>query len=417
MVKVVHISYWDISGGAAIAANRLHNIMLQNGIDSSMLVFDKRSHDKTIFSLRTQVNNIKLQIYNHISSFLLKKYRPFIGNFSINCWGLDINDHPLIREANVVYIHWINNSMLSLYSIKKILNKNKIVIYFLHDMYTLTGGCHHSLQCDRFIQKCGRCSMLNSKFYYDISFIQLKLKKYCLVNYSNLIIVSPSNWLASCASISSLFKRAIIKVIPNPIDTEYFHLINSDVARNQLGLPMDKKILLFGADRGTNNPYKGWNYLREVLLSSDFVDKEYALVVFGGECNDIEISKRFEIYNMGVITDFSVMNLLYCASDVFIMPSMAEAFGQTALEAITCGTPVVAFNIGGLPDIIVHKKTGYLADYQNFISLKEGIEWCLGIEDRVYFYNQCRQYVISNFSSSVIFEKHLSLINSIISDD
>lgn len=416
MVKIVHISYWDIAGGAAIATNRLHTIMLQNGIDSSMLVFDKQSQDKTIFSLNTRINNFKLQFYNHFSSLLLKKYRPFIGNFSINCWGLDISEHPLIKEANVVYIHWINNSMLSLYSIKKILDKNKFIIFFLHDMYALTGGCHHSLQCDRFKQKCGYCSMLNSKFYYDISFIQLQFKKYCLENKSNFIVVSPSTWLADCAS-NSLFKRNIVKVIPNPIDTESFHFISSDVARNHLGLSLEKKLLLFGADKGTDNPYKGWSYLREVLLSSDFANSEYALVVFGGVCDDPKIKERFEIYNMGVITDFSVMNLLYSASDVFIMPSIAESFGQTALEAITCGTPVAAFNVGGLTDIVIHKRTGYLANYQDVDSLREGIEWCLDIENRKCFYNQCRQHVISNFSSSVIFKKHLSLINSIILDE
>jgi len=405
-MKIVHISYWENQGGAAIAANRLHKAMLKNGMDSNMLVVERDSNSKHVFSINTSWNKILLLFYSILSSRLLSPYRPYLGNFSINGWGIDITKYEIVKKSDIIYLHWINNSMVSLSSIKKLLKQGKIIVWFLHDMYPLTGGCHHSFNCDKFQNYCGNCTLLKSNMKYDISYLQLRHKKRMLNNNSRLSIVAPSHWLAKCAYNSSLFHLNKITVIPNLIDIKDFKIISRDLARNILGLPHKGQLILFGADKGVENPYKGWKYLRDAL---SLMGEGCSLVTFGDSYDLEEIGLSMPVYNMGKLRDVYSLNLLYSACNVFVIPSLAEAFGQTALEATMAGIPVVGFDIGGIPDVIHHKQNGFLAKYKDSTSLKQGIDWCLNIESDD-FALKCRAISESNFSAFEVIKLHKKMI-------
>ena len=201
-------------------------------------------------------------------------------------------------------------------------------------------------------------------------------------------IVSPSNWLASCARNSSLAKDWPISVIPFPLDLGIWSPVDRIQARDLLGLPKDRKIVLFGAIKGTMDTRKGADLLYESIhyLSQDLSDHSLGkihLVVFGQD-KPLEPPKvDFPISFMGHLFDDISLRLLYAASDVMVVPSRQEGFGQTASEAQACGTPVVAFRSGGLIDVVEHKVTGALANPFDFKSLATEIKWVLEDSDRL----------------------------------
>lgn len=405
-MKVVHICFWEKQGGAAIAANRLHNAMLDCNINSQMIVCENLTNDRFIIPLNDKISRLKLLLYRVVESRLLAKYRPYVGDFSVSFYGLPVSQHEAVKKADVIYLHWINKNILSIQEIAKILKLNKPVIWFCHDMWAFTGGCHHSFGCSNYKLGCGNCKLLGSISKKDIAFRIFEKKRRLLQKKYNLFFLVPSEWMYECISASRLFSRHTKAVIPNSINMNVFKIINRNVARRILNLPPNEKIVLFGADLGTNNPYKGWQYLRETLKMFSF--DAFVVSTFGSTTNvETEISQK--VYNFGRINDVYTLVLLYNACDVFVIPSLAESFGQTALESIACGTPVVGFKVGGIPDIVKHKKNGYLAEYKNSLSLFEGITWVLADENLNYLTANCRNTILSFSSSSVLME-HLLFI-------
>ena len=378
-MKIVHLSFWDKQGGAAIAANRLHKNMILEGNDSKMLVFDQfMVNDSTVISVASRMNKIFLYLLNVLESRILSKFRPYIGNFSISYFGLHLSNHKSVIDADVIYIHWINNNLISISEIGKILKTTKPVVWFLHDMWPMTGGCHHSFDCTKYQSHCHSCDLLKSNKEHDISFKTLKNKIEKIGPYNNLTVVVPSEWMKECARQSFLFRNKRIALIPNLVDVNKFKPHDKIFAKNFFNLPLEKKVILFGADMGETNPYKGWTFLRDAL---EIIESECVIVTFGGESLDLPGKLgTLPLYSVGKLFDEYSLILLYNACDVFVMPSLAEAFGQTALEAISCGTPAVGFNVGGLPDIIKHKETGYLVNYKDSFDLATGIDWVLNNE-------------------------------------
>lgn len=408
-MKIVHLCYWDLAGGASIAAYKLHRALIKCGYTSSMIVLNKNTNDENVYSLRNKFVNFFINLCNRLSSLLLKKYRPYTGNFSINLWGLDISNHPLINDADIIYIHWINNSMFSLRGLKSLIEKGKIIHYFLHDMYLLTGGCHHSLECEKYTIHCGACNILKSSKNKDISYIQFEEKIKCLKSHSNIKIIVPSSWMANCVRKSFLFSEKVVKVIPNSINTEEFQPLNKIDSRCQLGLPNDMFLIAFGADNGPSNPYKGWQYLEQAVKMLPKTIK-FAIVTFGGDEIKKTIVDGITIYSMGRINSSLHLSKVYSACDIFAMPSIAESFGQTAVESLCCGTPVIGFNNTGLSDIIEHQKNGYLADYRDVEDFKYGIECFLKkIDDNLRF--EFHSYIKNKFDTSHIVLEHIKLFD------
>jgi len=293
-------------------------------------------------------------------------------------------------------------------SIEQIGQINAPIVWSLHDMWAFTGGCHYTEECNRFVKQCGSCKVLNSTNDTDLS-RKGYLKKQELYTHKKFTIVGLSQWMANSAKESSLLKNQKVVNIPNPIDTDLFHPLSKQEAREQLGLSQDKKIVLFGAMGATSDPRKGYKYLNEslALLKSENIE----LAIFG--TNEEVIHPKFKTNVLGFISSDKKLNLIYNAADVMVVPSIQENLSNAIVESLSAGTPVVGFNIGGNSDMIDHQKNGYLA--KSFIAqdLAQGIEFVL--EQTSDDMNIAARHIIeTTFSQDVVANQYVELYNQIL---
>jgi glycosyltransferase involved in cell wall biosynthesis len=284
-------------------------------------------------------------------------------------------------HPDLINVHWICNGYLQIETLAKF---QKPLVWTLHDMWPFTGGCHYGQECDRYTQSCGSCPLLKSDRHWDVSrwIWQRKAKTYPQLN---LTVVAPSRWMAECAQKSSLFRSVRVEVIPHGLDTTVYQPIDAPVARKLLNLPQDKQLILFGAgSNAVDDPRKGLPLLQTALkkLAEAGWGDRFELVIFGTDAPEIPLDLGFKAHYLGRFYDDLSLVLSYSAADVMIVPSVQEAFGQTASESLACGTPVVAFRATGLPDIVSHEQDGYLAEPFSPEDLAQGIAWVLADPDR-----------------------------------
>jgi glycosyltransferase involved in cell wall biosynthesis len=337
-------------------------------------------------------------------------------NFSIAKAGISIINNTNIKAADIIHLHWFNRGYLSLFRLKELSNLNKPIIWTLHDMWAFTGGCHYSNGCDRYKNQCGFCPVLNSNREKDISRKTWKRKVETFMNM-NMSIVTCSKWLGKCAESSSLLKMKTVFVIPNTLDTHIFKPIEKNVARNILNLPQDKKFVLFGATSAASEERKGFKYLIESLnlLYQNNVElsKKIEVLVFGASSSN-EIEKLpYRIHFLGNLYDEYSLTLCYNAADVFIAPSLEDNLPNTVMEAISCGTPVIAFAVGGIPDMIEHNRNGYLAKPYEPEDLAKGITTLL-LNDHILakMSTNARNKVLYEFNMNKIACSYLDLYKS-----
>ena len=410
-MKIVHLSTSDKIGGAALAAKRLNDAFNQANVTSKLIVLNQHNaHHKDIISIakgkKKNLSKLKLKVLETIKRGLLKPNYTL----SLGWCGYDLYKTKELQEADVIYIHWTGLGYLSIQGLARILDLNKPTYIFMHDMWFITGGCHHSFECNLYKSYCSKCPNIGNKQLRSISAITYNLKQKYLTKYKNLNIVTPSNWLADCVRQSALFKSNNIKVIPNLIDTHTFKPVEKQIAKEILNLPRDKKIILFGANGGKSDKFKGWDYLVSAISQIDRNDVIIAL--FGGNvCEEDEKQLKYPIYSFGYLYDEYSTMLLYNASDVFVIPSLAENFPNTIVESLSCGTPVAGFNVGGIPDLILHQQTGYLAQYKDANDLRNGINWIFN-HNNLFDKDKLHNYIIEKYSYVKIVSQHMDNISS-----
>lgn len=406
-MKVVHLNYSDYTGGAAIAAYRHNEAMNKNGLTSSMIVVKRELKNKS--NIYTILQNRKIQFilsFFHIRlNTLLKRYFKTFATFSFSFWGFKAHKHPIIKESDAIYLHWINNSMLSISSVEQILKLGKPVFWYMHDMYPITGGCHYSLDCMKYQKECYDCPMLKNKGGIDLVNKQFRMKIKRWSKYRNFHIVTPSKWLAKCAEESTIFKGHNVFVSPNVLDTNLFKPMDKKAAKSIMNVNLSKRVILFGADN-INSPYKGWEYLCETLNNLDI--SEYECLVFGDYNESIVQQLKMNVSFTGYLHDQYSLILAYNAADVFVSPSIADNFPNVILEALACGVPCVGFNIGGIPDLIHHKENGYLANYKDSTDLENGINWVFN-NNYNNISQSARLFIIDNYSYEKVIEIHKEL--------
>ena len=372
------INSHDLKGGAARAAYRLHRGLLDNGVESNILVATKSSDDANVIGPASKLAKLYEMLKIEIEPWALKNLRGGATRYFSPAWfrHTRLNKTLAITDPDIVHLHWPCASMLTVAQLSCI---SQPMVWTLHDMWPFTGGCHYSEGCDNYKVECGKCPQLNRNGNHDLS-RSIWEKKSTVYKDLDLRIVAPSQWMASCARESSLLKGKNIEVIPNGIDLKVFKPVDQRMAREILGLPKEKKLILFGAMNATSDSRKGYQFLLEGLQSMEgMVDVE--LVVFGASEPKTPPELNLPIRYVGQIYDEVSLAVLYSSVDVMVVPSTQDNLPNTVVEALACGTPCVGFRIGGLVDLIEHKKSGYLADSFDVFDLVEGIRWCIEQND------------------------------------
>jgi glycosyltransferase involved in cell wall biosynthesis len=367
-MKVLHITTIDV-GGAYKAAVRLHEGLSLLGVESEILLRTKTNMD----NVGVEVFDNKFQEYVSKAKNLWNMMQAD-GEISRDVLGTDISNNRYVKEADIIILHW-TNSFLAVHEYLKLAKLGKPILWFMHDMWLFTGGCHCDEYCGRFEKGCGNCPMVAKPRDNDISHRNF-MDKQKLLQKMEVTIAGPSNWIVESASKSVILSGKNIYHLPNMLNTELFKpLPDKEKLRRKYGVPIDKKVILFGAaDTGTENKNKGFRFLVNALekLSRD----EYCLVVFGNSSNSAPLPEGFDVKLLGFISDENQLVEIYNMADVFVNPSMQESFGYTVCEAMACGTPAVAFPISGLKEQITHKENGYIATFQDSDDLSRGIEYC-----------------------------------------
>lgn len=287
----------------------------------------------------------------------------------------------MINRYDVLSLYYVCDGLLAPENLKGV---EIPIVWRLSDMWPFTGGCHYSGGCERYEEVCGRCPIIASKWDNDLSRVLWKRKKTAFAGLK-LTVVAPSRWIADCAGRSSLLRHAEIAHIPTGVDTHQFRPLDKESARKELGLPLDRKCILFGSVGAYTDKRKGFSVLQEAISMLTDSQSDITLITFGqgGQAplgNDL---KRLPIKNFGKIEDNRLLTKVYSSADVFVAPSLEENLPNTAIEAMSCGTPVVAFSIGGMPDLIEHGRTGYLAKPFDPVDLAKGIALIAGTREQL----------------------------------
>ena len=386
-LRVVHLVSQD-NGGAGRACVRLHKALLDSGVDSIVLTAHKTSDTPQVRQLaKSKLQKLKSKLAPHLSQLPLMLYpKRHKDIFSPNLALFTPRNKLLLQtlkelKPDIVHLHWIENGFINIKDLESIQTP---LIWSLHDANPYTGGCHIvASACIGVSTQCKKCPLLQSKCGFDISFLTFKRKMQTYKKLQNLTINGLSRWIAKCAKDSTLLGKKQIINLPNPIDTRIYAPIEKSIARSILNLTQPKKLIAFGAINATATKRKGYDELISSLNALPFeIKSQCELVVFGA--SEGEAIKDMRTTFLGHISDDLTLRIIYNACDVFITPSLLESFGQTALESLSCGTPVVCFDTSGLKDIVRHKYNGYLAKCFDIADLKAGIEWILNLDSASY---------------------------------
>ncbi|MDX9697932.1 MAG: glycosyltransferase, partial [Bacteroidales bacterium] len=316
-MKVLLINTSDTVGGAAIAARRLLRALIQNKIDAALLVQEKNSNDNAVYS----TTHSKIKKIINFYRFALERFLFFIRekdksvrfSFSIANTGENIATNPLVNDADIIHLHWVNNGFLSLASLKKLFLLNKPIVWTFHDMWAFTGGCHYTGICNNFKSQCFNCPYIKFPGKNDLSSRVWK-RKQNLYHDKNISVVTCSNWLKNITLQSALLKNNNIISIQNPIDLSVYKPYNKEESRKKLGIRTTKKLVLFGA-MNINDKRKGSVYLLEALkhiaLANPELKQNIALVVFGK--NKTPLETDFEIVNLKFINNEADIVAVYNA--------------------------------------------------------------------------------------------------------
>jgi len=416
MIKVALVNTSDIIGGAAIACYRLFEALkVCDGVEANLLVKEKFSEQTDI----QLINNSFFKKKKGDLNFILEKlsFLPYERGKDIRFYysnpnfGQDISQLPAIQDADIIHFHWINKGFLSFDSFQKIKALGKPIVWTMHDMWTFTGGCHYASACTNYENSCGNCNFLKSPATTDLS-NQIWSKKKAFYQDLNIQFVTCSKWLSDVASSSGLLKSQKVTNIPNPINTDIF----------KPSIPSKSKTntILFQA-MNLSEERKGFQYLLKALESLKKTNPDFAksiqLVIFGKAKGDLLENIGFKIEYLGLLKGEEAIIEAYNKSDCFIIPSLEDNLPNTVMESLACGKPVVAFNTGGIPEMVDHKKNGYIAQQKNVEDLANGIQWVLEDENR---YNElsenAREKVMSHYSFEVVGSKYEEIYKSMIED-
>ena len=410
-MKVLTLSAQDIEGGAARAAFRISQSVIQQNIELEFLCDQKKSDAPFVRGPRGIFEKISAMAKAPVDRLPLYYYPQRKNNpWGVNWKNWGRGQDALKSDADLVHLHWISNGFLGMNEIPEI---KKPIDWTMHDMWGMTGGCHYTEGCERYQKSCGSCPQLKSHSSRDLSSWTLNQRLEKWRGLENLTLVAPSKWLAQSFEESAVFTGKKCQVIPYPIDTEVFRPQAVELVRDLLRLPRDKKLVLFTAMSATSDPRKGFQFLSPLLknLESSYSKDELELVVVGASEGPQGFGSHFKTNFMGRLFDDLTLSLVYSACDVSLAPSVQENLALTVMESLACGTPVVAFRIGGMPDMIESQKNGELAELGNVEGLAEGVRLALKNSE---WRTHARNSVLEKFSQAQVGSQYAQLYQNIL---
>ena len=412
-MRVLIINTSERTGGAAVAANRLMEALNNNGVKAKMLVSEKISDKLTVASCGSPWKNQWNFLWERFVIWACNGFsRKNLFKVSIANTGIDITQTTEFKEADIIHLHWINQGFLSIKSIRRILNSGKPVVWTMHDMWPLTGICHHAYSCENYQTGCHDCPFLRWPGRHDLS-SRVFNKKLNMLGSQRITYTAVSNWLAGKARNSMLTRHQNIEMVPNAIALQHFHLYDRSEARRALGIA-EPHVLVFGAAR-IDDDIKGLSYLTEalcLLIDSGRMERSsLRLLLFGGIKDEQKLDRIPIPYTyMGYIKDEKQLSQVYSAANCVVSSSLYETFGQTLIEAMACGCLPVAFTGSGQQDIITHQQNGYLADYLSAESLANGIFWALTTDVPA---KALRSSVQQRYAEDVIAKRYIEVYEQI----
>lgn len=408
--RIVLLSHNDLLGGAAIVTYRLMKALRAMGHEADMLVFNKISDDPNVHYLgKRPVRGLRFM--QERAGIIVRNgfNRADLFKISTGSTGMNIHSHPLVKNADAIFVNWVNQATVSLKEMKRICAMGKPVIWTMHDMWCMTGICHHAYKCLNYCVECGNCQYLGRKAGpHDLSY-KIWHKKKKLYDSTNIQFIAVSNWVKECAAKSSLLAGKDVKVIHNAFPSDMFRTV-SDKPFMPQRRKFDK-IISFGAAK-LDDPVKGINYAIEalnILMDESPEIAARSLAVFFGHTDRADLFQhlRFPHLACGTLFDHATLHQLLVKTDVILSTSLYETLGGTLIEGMSAGATPVSFGVGGQTDIIDHKENGYIAEYCNAHDVAEGIRWALTANlDREKQHDTVRQ----RFNAEDIARKYLALI-------
>jgi len=417
-MKILHLSTHDIRGGAARAAFRLHTALRRLGHDSTMLVAHRDSDDPTVRALvrsKDLATNLRRrwrrsQILREFEDYQDTRpagLEPFSDDRSQHA-------HDLVKQlppCDVIHLQWVGG-FFDYQAFFTALPQNTTVVWQLHDMNVITGGCHYDQDCGRYMNGCGACPQLGSTDPEDLS-RQIWTRKqsvFGVLEGNRLHIVALSRWMLGLVKASPLLSRFSATLIPNGVDLGVFAPHDRRLAREVLGIPQGAQIVMFVSDILTNRR-KGFSFLLEALSGLTQAHNLFLLSVGGGERPG---TGPIPCLHTGYVKDERWLSLMYSAADLFAIPSLQDNLPNTVLESMACGTPVVGFEVGGIPDMVRPGTTGQLVPVGDALALRQAISHLLNAPStRRQMGAECRRIVSEEYSNELLATRYAALYESL----
>lgn len=387
-------------GGAGVAARRLRVALNSGGIQADLLTADLAGSNWPFYAER-------------LSFLPFERDKSVRFSFSLANFGHDIRTHPLVQKADILHLHWINQGLLSLKNICQLSELGKPIVWTLHDMWAFTGGCHYSGACTNYLTGCGNCPLLRWPGPHDLSRRILDRKRTLLPR--NIHFVTCSEWLAGVACSSALLRSYAVEAIPNPIDTDVFKpLSESERAdyRKKIGVSENAQVVLFVAMKVTEER-KGFPYLLAALhtIKQEQPGRPIEILVMGKSDPEILRALPYPVHALGLISNTADLVNAYGAADVFVIPSLEDNLPNTVMEALACGTPVAGFKTGGIPEMVGHRKEGFIALQKDVAGLANGIVY--SIDNQLSIRKNARQKVLNEYAHAPVVARYSTLYQSL----
>lgn len=413
--RVLHVNFTDRDGGAARAAYRICTAQRKFGIDSKMIVVSKSQSDQMVIQplkKKQRLINIGWQRLAAAITSLQSTQNPVLH--SINLFSNGLAEKVNTSDVDIVNLHWLGGETLSIGEIGRI---KKPICWTMHDMWPFSGAEHYDdLQSpERYQHGYHAASRPSTHSGLDLD-AWVWRRKHKAWSGKTFHLISPSRWLADCAGKSALFAHQPRTVIPNCIDLDRFYPIDRRQARAILGLREDRRYILFGAMSSTSDQRKGFHLLQPALQRLAAIPQIAAdteLLVFGASTPANPPDFGLPAHYMGHLYDEVSLALLYSSADVFAAPSMQDNLPNTLVESLACGTPCVAFGLGGMPDLITHQQTGYLAQAFDSADFAEGLAYILKQSNGIFQIN-CRTHAEKNYSENIVAKQYLEAYSKIL---